>query len=348
MQAVELAGDERDGDFDGVSNELRVGDQTALAVYIAAQPRPTTRQELAGCGCSSRTLTRAEHDAIARGERSFAEIGCATCHVPAAGHQQRRSSASPARTPTSATSASRPARIRSAAASIPATAVTFDLTARPAGQPRRGRTARGALRRLREADRAAGSAHRAPLRRSQAPRHGARGWPRQIDEIGTGASVFLTENLWGVGSTAPYLHDGRATTLTEAILEHGGEAQASRDAFAALCTGGEARRDRLPQQPGALRRRGGGRVSGEAAAGPARPRRPAARPFSRSALAAARSGRAGRVGAGGAAGRGGGGDGAPRGRERPRAGGAGAPRVTPPAPPRARPVGEAGPEQVRR
>ena len=33
--------------------------------------------------------------------------------------------------------------------------------------------------------------------------------------------TFLTENLWGVGSTAPYLHDGRATTLAEAIIEHG-------------------------------------------------------------------------------------------------------------------------------
>jgi hypothetical protein len=32
--------------------------------------------------------------------------------------------------------------------------------------------------------------------------------------------TFLTENLWGVGSTAPYLHDGRATTLAEAIIEH--------------------------------------------------------------------------------------------------------------------------------
>lgn len=42
----------------------------------------------------------------------------------------------------------------------------------------------------------------------------------------------MTENLWGVGSTAPYLHDGRATTLTEAILEHGGEARSSRNAFA--------------------------------------------------------------------------------------------------------------------
>jgi hypothetical protein len=32
--------------------------------------------------------------------------------------------------------------------------------------------------------------------------------------------TVLTENLWGVGSTAPYLHDGRATTLAEAIIEH--------------------------------------------------------------------------------------------------------------------------------
>ena len=32
--------------------------------------------------------------------------------------------------------------------------------------------------------------------------------------------TFMTENLWGVGSTAPYMHDGRATTLVEAVLEH--------------------------------------------------------------------------------------------------------------------------------
>ncbi len=45
---------------------------------------------------------------------------------------------------------------------------------------------------------------------------------------------FTTARLWGVADTAPYLHDGRATTLTDAILLHGGEAQAARDAFAAL------------------------------------------------------------------------------------------------------------------
>ena len=66
------------------------------------------------------------------------------------------------------------------------------------------------------------------------------GLAESIDEVGTGASTFLTENLWGVGSTAPYMHDGRATTLTEAILEHGGEGAAARDAFRALATSAQA------------------------------------------------------------------------------------------------------------
>lgn len=48
------------------------------------------------------------------------------------------------------------------------------------------------------------------------------------------ASVFLTRPLWGLADTAPYLHDGRANTIDEAILSHGGEAAASRDEFAAL------------------------------------------------------------------------------------------------------------------
>ncbi len=46
--------------------------------------------------------------------------------------------------------------------------------------------------------------------------------------------MFVTARLWGIADTAPYLHDGRAPTLTEAILFHGGEAQPARDAFALL------------------------------------------------------------------------------------------------------------------
>jgi len=60
------------------------------------------------------------------------------------------------------------------------------------------------------------------------------GLAEAIDEAGNGTSVFITKPIWGVGSTAPYLHDGRAPTLTAAILAHGGEALASRNAFASM------------------------------------------------------------------------------------------------------------------
>jgi hypothetical protein len=51
---------------------------------------------------------------------------------------------------------------------------------------------------------------------------------------GTRQTSFMTEPLWGVGSTAPYGHDGRSINLEEVILRHGGEAQRSRDSFARL------------------------------------------------------------------------------------------------------------------
>ncbi|MFN3502844.1 MAG: di-heme oxidoredictase family protein, partial [Allorhizobium sp.] len=50
---------------------------------------------------------------------------------------------------------------------------------------------------------------------------------------------WRTPPLWGIGLTQVvsghtfFLHDGRARNLTEAILWHGGEAEAARNAFAA-------------------------------------------------------------------------------------------------------------------
>ncbi len=49
-------------------------------------------------------------------------------------------------------------------------------------------------------------------------------------------SQYVTPRLWGVADTGPYMHDGRATTLTDAILMHGGEAQTARDSFAQFTT----------------------------------------------------------------------------------------------------------------
>ena len=51
---------------------------------------------------------------------------------------------------------------------------------------------------------------------------------------GTLQTRFMTEPLWGVGSSPPYGHDGRSINLREVILRHGGEALAARNAFNAL------------------------------------------------------------------------------------------------------------------
>lgn len=59
-------------------------------------------------------------------------------------------------------------------------------------------------------------------------------------EFEASGSEWRTPPLWGIGLTrtvgdrAYYLHDGRARTLLEAILWHGGEAQASRDSVVAM------------------------------------------------------------------------------------------------------------------
>ena len=51
---------------------------------------------------------------------------------------------------------------------------------------------------------------------------------------------FRTAPLWGISAVTLYLHDGRATTLPEAILAHDGQARAARDGFANLSARNQA------------------------------------------------------------------------------------------------------------
>jgi CxxC motif-containing protein (DUF1111 family) len=55
----------------------------------------------------------------------------------------------------------------------------------------------------------------------------------QIPEkmIGAGRQEWRTPPLWGVRDSAPYLHDGRAKSLEQAIAFHGGEGQLSANRF---------------------------------------------------------------------------------------------------------------------
>lgn len=231
MQGVEIVGDDVDGDGDGVVNELLIGDITAITVYNAAQPRPTTRVELASLGLIP-PLTATETASIQRGETAFRTAQCAACHIPSLTLINPVFS-EPSRNPFFR-DATFPAGQDPVARGLdPRFPVSFDLTKDHTENIIKD-AAGNIVKRLGDFDT---DAHGHAIIRlfGDLRRHDmGSGLAETIDEVGTGASVWMTRNLWGVGSTAPYLHDGRATTLTEAILEHGGEAAAARSAFLAL------------------------------------------------------------------------------------------------------------------
>ena len=58
--------------------------------------------------------------------------------------------------------------------------------------------------------------------------------PPDSDGGSTSPSEWRTPPLWGVADSAPYLHDGRAATLAEAIKLHAGQAASSANRFTGL------------------------------------------------------------------------------------------------------------------
>ncbi|MGH0037728.1 MAG: di-heme oxidoredictase family protein [Myxococcota bacterium] len=241
LQPVELVGDGIDGDGDGVVDEMTIADVTAMAVYLAGQPRPVSqlelnqlRLQLAKAGDAEQAaelglpeLSAADVASITRGEETFVAIGCADCHRPALVVDDPVFS-EPSAVPDY--------RDDPFPAGQPALAETirFDLTEDlPDNQFTAGRKNVDLGNFERHASGGAIVRLYGDLRRHDM----GPGLAENVDESGHGASVWMTKELWGVGATGQYLHDGRATTLTEAILEHGGEAVASRNAFAALSDG---------------------------------------------------------------------------------------------------------------
>jgi hypothetical protein len=247
MQAVEITGDNVDGDGDGVANELGIGDITALAVYQAGQPRPTNKIELNSLGLLDPPLTAAEVSAIKAGEAVFnrAGLGCVTCHKPSLPLDSAIFS-EPSQSPFYRESIYPAGQNPISRLVDPANPIRFDLTKDLPDNPiALGASTLGNF----ESNGDGGAIVRLY---GDLKRHfmGGRivaaavttGLAEQISELepgvftGDGPATFVTRPLWGLGATAPYLHDGRASTVTEAILEHGGEAQASRNAFASLST----------------------------------------------------------------------------------------------------------------
>ena len=61
-----------------------------------------------------------------------------------------------------------------------------------------------------------------------------------IAQAGAGQTEMRTAPLWGVRVLPSFLHDGRASTLSQAILAHAGQGQAARNNFANLSATGQA------------------------------------------------------------------------------------------------------------
>ena len=55
-----------------------------------------------------------------------------------------------------------------------------------------------------------------------------------IPKFGAGAREWRTPPLWGLRDSAPYLHDGRADTISDAIVQHDGEGLLAARAYARL------------------------------------------------------------------------------------------------------------------
>jgi cytochrome c peroxidase len=185
-----------------------------------------------------------ERATIAGGEALFAEVGCGSCHTPDMVLDD------PVFTEPSLqagfTEPVLPSGVPAAEAGLSAaTAIRFDVTTDSPNNrlviPVGGGAAFGAYP-LDEAGYAMlGGYPRDAEGRAVIQRYSdfrlhdmGPGLADPVDAYGIGASVWPTRGLAGVGSTGPWLHDGRATTLDEAILAHGGEAADSRNRYAAL------------------------------------------------------------------------------------------------------------------
>ncbi len=212
IQSTELFGPGMTGtndfDQDGVPDELTSGDLTAASIFQAALSVPG-RVYPTDAG---------RRGAVDQGEQLFGQIGCTSCHM--------------ATLPLNSTVFTEPGPFNppgNLSAADVAKPFSFDLT-QEGQKPRLAKELNASGQVLVHAF-------------TDMKRHviGDADYPHFLNEKvvqnGVPTSQFLTKRLWDVGSTDPYGHRGDLTTLTEAIINHGGEGRQSRDAFASLSPG---------------------------------------------------------------------------------------------------------------
>ncbi len=200
MEPVELVGEGVDRDNDGVINEVTIGQISALHIFNTTLTPPVIDDP----SCEAQYLwsvpphdLKNEFCEARAGLEIFTSIGCADCHVPSLTTDSPMLTYSFPEVPTDPT-----ANVFH----------SVDLTDYPTffEEAEQGGLVVPLFADLKRHDMGPGLAESFG------------------EEL---AAQFTTARLWGVADTAPYLHDGRALTLTDAIALHGGEAQDARDAF---------------------------------------------------------------------------------------------------------------------
>jgi len=180
-----------DSDSDGVTNEVPVSIVDHMEFYLLNYFRPATFRK-----------TRQTR----QGSQLFKRIGCAKCHVPNLTIENDRRVADV----NTKYDSENGILNRLFATATPKHDEIDDGSGYPSSKPPSGEHfhVRGIYADFKRHD------------------LGPQIWERNFD--GTIQKEFMTEPLWGVGSTPPYGHDGRSINLETIIDRHGGEASRSR------------------------------------------------------------------------------------------------------------------------
>lgn len=199
IQAEERVGTDNDADQDGIPNELTTGDVTALTLFQASLRPPSIKE--------------AESDYakayVRRGEILFDTLQCAVCHKP---YLELNSPIYSEPNPFNP-----PGVFVGSSISEAYEINLFENT--PSNAIRR--TERGTYLIYAYTD----------LKRHDM---GDILNNETVEQRFVDTALWITRKLWGIMSEPPFLHHGRATTLEEAIIAHGGEADAARVKYEAL------------------------------------------------------------------------------------------------------------------
>lgn len=191
-----------DFDGDGKADQVSEGDVSALTLFQATLAPPGRRDDLPAVW----------RQAAAAGETAFGRLGCASCHVPAL---PLRSMVFTDPGPYDAAGTLRASEV--------AQPIAVDFAKLPwARQLKRNASGEWMVPLFSDLKRHV-------IADGGAPEFGNELMAQRFVQ----RDVFMTPELWGVGSTAPYGHRGDIDTLDAVIRAHGGEARAARDAYVA-------------------------------------------------------------------------------------------------------------------